>query len=148
MAERPGRATIYMNADVFLDTNVVVYAAIGTGRDERKRKRALELIESEDFGISAQVLQEFYVTVVKKARMPLPPELALEWIEQLSTFPCQETDHRLVRIAIEKSVRYAISYWDGAIIAAAEALGAGIIYSEDLNTGQRYGRVRVVNPFV
>jgi predicted nucleic acid-binding protein len=45
-----------MTARVFLDTNVLVYAAIGTGADERGR--ALE-IESEDFGTSAQVLQEF-----------------------------------------------------------------------------------------
>ena len=46
----------------FVDTNVLVYAAMGTGKDEPKRKRALELIESEDFGTSAQVLQEFFVT--------------------------------------------------------------------------------------
>ncbi len=36
-----------MTVSVFLDTNVLVYAALGTGKDERKRKRALELIESE-----------------------------------------------------------------------------------------------------
>jgi hypothetical protein len=35
-----------------------VYAAIGTGKEERQRKRALELIESTEFGTSAQVLQE------------------------------------------------------------------------------------------
>ena len=46
-----------MTARVFLDTNVLVYAAIGTGEDERGR--ALEVIESEDFGTSAQVSQEF-----------------------------------------------------------------------------------------
>jgi predicted nucleic acid-binding protein len=72
---------------------------------------------------------------------------ALEWIEQLIVFPCQGIDHRLVRIAIEYSERFRISYWDAAIIIAAEMLGAGTIYSEDLNDGQRYGGVRVVNPF-
>lgn len=136
-----------MTASVFLDTNILVYAAIGTGRDERKRKRALELIESEDFGTSAQVLQEFFVTVAKKAAHPLPPAEALEWIEQLTAFPCQAVDHRLVREAIVRSDRYGISYWDAAIIAAAEALGARTVYSEDLSDGQQYGRVRVVNPF-
>jgi predicted nucleic acid-binding protein len=52
-----------------------------------------------------------------------------------------------VRIAIERSERHAISYWDAAILVAAEALGTHTVYSEDLNDGQRYGRVRVVNPF-
>lgn len=44
-------------------------------------------------------------------------------------------------------MRYQISYWDGAIIAAAEALGAPIVYSEDMSNGQSYGSVKVVNPF-
>jgi predicted nucleic acid-binding protein len=136
-----------MTASVFLDTNVLVYAAAGTGKDQRKRKRALELIESEDFATSAQVLQEFFVTVVRKAPSPLSAAQALEWIQQLTAFPCQDIDHQLVRIAIERSERYAISYWDAAIVAAAEALGTHTVYSEDLNDGQRYGRVRVVNPF-
>jgi hypothetical protein len=42
-----------MTAKVFLDTNILVYAAIGTGKDERKRQRALALIESEEFGTPA-----------------------------------------------------------------------------------------------
>ena len=136
-----------MTASVFFDTNVLVYAALATDKDDRKRVRALELIESEDFGTSAQVLQEFFVTVSKKASRPLSPAKTLEWIEQWTAFPCQVIDQQLVRIAIERSQRYAISYWDAAILAAAEALGAHTVYSEDLNAGQRYGRVRVVNPF-
>ncbi len=49
---------------------------------------------------------------------------------------------------IEASIRHEISYWDGAIIAAAESLGASILYTEDLNHGQHYGSVRAVNPFL
>lgn len=136
-----------MIAEVFLDTNVLVYAAVGTGKDEHKRKRALELIETEDFGTSAQVLQEFFVTVVKKVSHPLPPAKALEWLEQLIEFPCQPIDHQLVRIAVEQSARFRLSYWDAAIIAAAESLGANTLYSEDLSHDQQYGRIRVLNPF-
>jgi predicted nucleic acid-binding protein len=136
-----------MIAKVFLDTNILVYAAVGTGKDEHKRKRAVELIETEDFGTSAQVLQEFFVTVVKKASHPLTPAKALEWLEQLAAFPCQPIDHQLVRIAVERSERFRISYWDAAIIAAAESLGAHTIYSEDLSHTQQYGRIRVLDPF-
>lgn len=86
------------------------------------------------------------MTVIKKAARPLAAQ-AMEWIEEWVVFPCQAIDHRLVRIAVELSERYTISYWDAAILAAAEALGAHTVYSEDLNDGQRYGRVQVVNPF-
>jgi len=75
-----------MKARVFFDTNVLVYAAMGSGAYEDKRKRALRLIETEEFGTSAQVLQEFFVTVVKKASLPLSPAQALEWIEQWVQF--------------------------------------------------------------
>ena len=136
-----------MNAKVFFDTNVLVYAAVGTGKDESKRKRALDLIQSEVFGTSAQVLQEFFVTVVRKALRPLSAAQALEWIEQWAAFPCQPIDRELVQIAVGISERFTISYWDAAILAAAEALGSRIVYSEDLNDGQQYGEVRVVNPF-
>jgi len=136
-----------MTASVFFDTNILVYAAIGTGKDEGKRKRAVELVESEDFGTSAQVLQEFWVTVVKKASRPLSAAQALAWIDQWTVFPCQAIDHRLVRIAIGIAERFGISYWDAAVLAAAEALGARTVYSEDLNHVQRYGNVQVVNPF-
>ena len=54
----------------------------------------------------------------------------------------------LIKVAIEISWRYRISYWDGAILAAAERLGAEVLYTEDLNHGQAYGTVRVINPFL
>ena len=137
-----------MNVDTFLDTNVLVYAVAGRGQEAAKRARALELIEEIDFGLSAQVLQEFYVTVIRKVEAPLSPGDALEWIEQLEAFPCQALDAGMVKLGVEISQRYHISYWDGAIVAAAEALGARTLFTEDLNHGQTYGSVRVVNPFL
>lgn len=136
-----------MNVDCFLDTNILVYAAAGRESEEDKRQRALALIERENFGLSVQVLQEFYVATVRKIKTPLTALQALEWIEQFSLFPCLGIDTQLVQIAIEISERYQTSYWDGAIIAAAEAMGAKTLYSEDLNHGQLYGAVEVCNPF-
>ena len=137
-----------MSVDAFLDTNILVYAAAGRGREAVKRRLALRLIEEVDFGLSAQVLQEFYVTVVHKIEAPLSAGTALEWIEQLERFPCQAVDASLIKIGAENSQRFRISYWDGAIVAAADALGAGTLFTEDLNHDQCYGSVRVVNPFL
>jgi predicted nucleic acid-binding protein len=71
---------------------------------------------------------------------------ALEWME--TAFPCYPIDHRLVPIAVARSERYKISYWDAAIVSAAQALGSHTLYSEDLNHGQQFSSAKVVNPFV
>ncbi len=136
-----------MSVECFLDANVLVYAAAGRGAEESKRQQALDQLEREDFGLSAQVLQEFYVIVTRKLEISLSADEALGWIEQFESFPCLPIDAGLVKLGAEMSVRFKISYWDGAIIAAAEALGAETLYTEDLNDGQLYGSVRVENPF-
>lgn len=136
-----------MIASCFLDTNVLVYAAIGHRREPRKYARAIELFEVEDYATSAQVLQEFYVNVIKNADIPLTPEKAAEWVATISLKPCQEVDSGIVMRGIEHSQRFKISYWDGAIVAAAERLGVETLYTEDLSHGQLYGAVRAINPF-
>lgn len=136
-----------MSVECFFDTNVLVYAVSAAAEDRAKRERALELIETADFGLSTQVLQELYVTVTRKIRRTLSVENALALLEEYRVFPTALTDYALILSAIEHSRRYQISYWDGAIIAAAEAIEAPILYTEDLQAGQTYGGVVVVNPF-
>ncbi|HEX5930734.1 MAG TPA: PIN domain-containing protein [Methyloceanibacter sp.] len=134
--------------DCFLDTNVLIYAALGRGQQEKKRATAADLIRKTKFGLSAQALQEFYTVVIRKPDRPLTPVKAMEWIEAFEQQPCVSTDLSLVKTAIEISQRFRLDYWDSAILAAAERLGAEIVYTEDLNHGQSYGSVRVINPFL
>lgn len=137
-----------MIAECFLDTNILLYAASRNPAHLSKKTRAIELIKEKQFALSAQVLQEFYVNATKKADFSLTPEVALRWIENLEEFLCLEIDSALVKTAVAVSARYSISYWNGAIVAAAEALGAPILYTEDLNHGQVYGTVTAINPFL
>jgi predicted nucleic acid-binding protein len=137
-----------MTAECFLDTNILVYAVSSAEADVAKSRKALEIVQRSDFGLSAQVLQEFYVTVTRKIRKPLSPELAVALMSEYRVFPTVPTDYPLIVAAVELSIRYGISYWDGAIVAAAEALEAPTLYTEDLTHGQRYGDVRVLNPFL
>jgi predicted nucleic acid-binding protein len=137
-----------MTVECFLDTNILVYAVSSAEADVAKSRKALEIVQRSDFGLSAQVLQEFYVTVTRKIRKPLSPELAVALMSEYRVFPTVPTDYPLIVAAVELSIRYGISYWDGAIVAAAEALEAPTLYTEDLAHGQRYGNVRVLNPFL
>lgn len=118
------------------------------GKDkEPKGVKANALIRGEDFGISGQVLIEFYNAVTTKGGRPLTPDEAFSWVERFARLPLVPVDAMLVMNAIVISQRYRLSHWDGAIVAAAEALGATTLYTEDLNHGQIYGSVRAENPF-
>jgi predicted nucleic acid-binding protein len=137
-----------MSVEAFLDTNVLIYAAAGGQSEALKRKQALACVQAANFGTSGQVLAEFYSNVTRKPARPLNRSEALGWIERIAEFPVAPITSDLVRFAIGLSARYQISYWDAAILAAAEELGASVLYSEDLNDGQVYGSVKVVNPFL
>ena len=53
----------------------------------------------------------------------------------------------LVRAALAAKSRYAISYWDAAIIEAARMLSCDVLLTEDLDHGRDYDGVVVQNPF-
>lgn len=133
----------------FFDTNILVYAYDRS--QPQKRAQALNLLiaamEQESGVLSAQVLGEFFTTVARRIPNPLSHEEAEEAIRQLTILPVMELDAPLVHRAIGTCRRYQLSYWDALIIAAAERAGCLRILSEDLNEGQSYNGVLVVNPF-
>lgn len=136
-----------MNVDAFFDSNIFLYAASKDPADAAKSRRAARLIEETRFGLSIQVAQEFYHNARIKARMAITAEQSEKIIDLLLARPMVMTDAPLFASARKICERYQLSYWDGAIVAAAAKLGAPILYSEDLSHGQDYGGVRVVNPF-
>jgi predicted nucleic acid-binding protein len=136
-------------ARAFYDTNIFLYAAMRglPSGDLYKRPIAQQLIATDDYGISGQVLAEFYGNVVKKGPAPFSHDEALEWVTLLREKPCISVDPGLVTDGGLLAQRYKISFWDGAILAAANLLGADCLYTEDLNDGQVYGAVTAINPF-
>jgi predicted nucleic acid-binding protein len=134
---------------LFFDTNVLLYAARTklVGVDALKRPIALDLIGQHDFLTSGQVLAEFFHNAVKDGPYQLPLDVADEWLDRIAIQHCVAVDGKLVRAGADIARRYKISYWDGAILAAAHESDADLLYTEDLNDGQRYGDVTVINPF-
>jgi predicted nucleic acid-binding protein len=136
-----------MSADCFLDTNILVYAALGRYSSPAKYERARLIIGETDFAISSQVAQEFYVNVTRKSDKPLSHDQALIWLEGLRDRPFMQLDLEDVMRAAKLMLRYRISYWDSLILTAGLKSGASILYTEDLSHGQVYESIRVENPF-
>jgi predicted nucleic acid-binding protein len=72
---------------------------------------------------------------------------AVVLLQSLVRIPVCSITRELVMTAVDIRHRFQISYWDAAIIAAARQMGCQAMYSEDLNPGQIYDGVTVVNPF-
>jgi len=137
-----------MTTDVFIDTNILLYAVSNHAGEIDKKWKARSLIETENFGLSLQVVQEFYVNATGKLAKSLPRPETLRFIEWLERFPIICPNMEIFHQAVDLRDRYQISYWDASIIAAAKTLGARIIYSEDLAHGQKYAGIKVINPFL
>jgi predicted nucleic acid-binding protein len=133
----------------FVDTNVLLYSVSTHPEEERKATVAAELLDGDDLCLSVQVLQEFYVQATRASRSgALSHEEAVAFIEKWLRFPVQEVTVALMQEAFVARARWQLSYWDAAVVVAAKLQGCEQMLSEDLNAGQDYAGVRVVNPFV
>ena len=132
----------------FPDTNILLYRISTDPREKEKARRAEEILERQDLGLSVQVLQEFYVQATRPSRGgALSHREAMELVRAWRRYPVQEITVPLMERAMEARDQWGISYWDAAVIEAARELGCGEILSEDLSEGQNYRGIRVKNPF-
>ncbi len=137
-----------MSARIFLDTNVLIYAIESILPLSGKTATARALVAGPDWMISTQVLGEFYrATTTKRRAVPLSHKEAVAWVQLWKRSPVSPVQQPQVDLALELCGRYQIGYYDALILSAARLAGCGIVYSEDLNSGQDYGGIMVRNPF-
>lgn len=137
-----------MAARRFIDTNVLLYSISRDPAERDKRERAIALLAADDLGLSAQVLQEFYVQATRPTRRDaLPHDIAAGLVRAWSRFPVQEISFAIVTSALEIHEKHGFSYWDSAIVSAAQALGCQQLLSEDMSHGRRIGDLMIHDPF-
>ena len=133
----------------FVDTNLLLYAYDVNAGDRHQQARTLvgRLGRMRKGALSVQVLQEFYVNVVRKISVPLSPAIARERVGILGLWPTHAPAVQDVLTAIDVAEQDQISFWDAMIVRSASALGCEILWSEDLKDGQIINGVQVMNPF-
>ena len=130
---------------VFLDTNVLIY---GYSEDEPdKRQRAIDCVRSGEAWISTQVLNET-INVLKR-KFSLSYSQIRDAVQEISKgFPIILVSVNTIEMALNLAERYQYSYFDSLILASALEAGCQILYSEDLQDGQRIeNQLMIVNPF-
>ena len=138
-----------MIGPVFVDTNVLVYRHAAS--EAAKRVRAddwYKLLWHLRIGrLSFQVLQETYSTLTRKLRPAVPGIEAQAIIRELAAWDPVPVSFSMMERAWLLQARYSISWWDALIVAAAQRSECSILLTEDLQHGQVFDRIRIVNPF-
>ena len=137
-----------MSVDLqFVDTNVLVYLFDADAPAKQAIARRIIVEQADVIVLSTQILSEFFVTVTRKLAQPLSSEAARGEIEDLAMFRIQPIGVRTVKAATLRSETSKVSYWDALVIETATEAGAVRLLTEDLQHGQSFGGLRVVNPF-
>jgi predicted nucleic acid-binding protein len=132
---------------VFLDTNILIYAVAGKRTNPAEFAIAREIVDEEEFEVSPMILGEFYSVVRRPQNELMTAAQANTWVKEWEEHCRIEIDAGLINAACFLRERYKMQFWDAAHVAASERRGIGILYSQDMSHGQRYGAVTVINPF-
>jgi predicted nucleic acid-binding protein len=137
-----------MNGGSFLDTNVLGYT--DDQRAPGKQEQALALVErlrrEGTAVVSTQVLQEYFVTATRKLGVPV--DAARRKVEIFSRMDLVVVGQEDILAAIDLHAAHQTSFWDALLLRAASRSGCSVLYTEDLQHGQRFGDLEVINPFL
>jgi predicted nucleic acid-binding protein len=140
-----------MNDRFFLDTNIFIYSI--DRRDAVKELKATELIRESLSSlkgvVSFQVVHEFFNVATKRLAAPMSIESAQLYLERVF-LPLLgvHSSVALYQEALAFRSRYQFSWYDSLIVCAALRAECAILFSEDLQHNQTFGKMRVVNPFL
>jgi predicted nucleic acid-binding protein len=134
----------------FLDTNIFVYTF--DSRSASKRVLAQDLVsgalDTRRGVISYQVVQEFLNVATRKFAKPMKgPEAELYLARILMPLCDVFPDSSLYSQALSISSETQFSFYDSLIVASAIASESSILWTEDLQDGQRIRGVEIRNPF-
>ncbi|MCY4431576.1 MAG: PIN domain-containing protein [Rhodospirillales bacterium] len=138
-----------MTGPVFVDTNILVYRHDTSETSKQTQADAWHsFLWRRRLGrLSFQVLQELYATLRQGRGPAFGPAVARDIVTNYLQWQPIRIDASVLRRAWVIEERFRLSWWDALIVAAAQAAECPILLTEDLQHGQDFNGVRVVNPF-
>ncbi len=136
-----------MTGPSFVDTNVLVYADDRShpGKRDLARELLRQVMAAGNGKLSTQVLSEFFAVATRK--LGLAAADARRRVEIYGSLEVVRPSLQDVLAAIDLHRLHEVAIWDAFIIRCAQLSGCTVLYSEDLQHGQRFDGVVVVDPF-
>ncbi|MGD0481666.1 MAG: PIN domain-containing protein [Terracidiphilus sp.] len=140
-----------MSDRFFLDTNIFVYSFDQSAPS--KASTAAQLIRraltTQKGVISYQVVQEFFNVAMKRFSKPMPAADAGQYLVAVfRPLLAVHSSQALYAEALFLHAQSGLSWYDSLIVSAAILARCEILYSEDLQHGQRFRSLEVRNPFL
>lgn len=139
-----------MSDKYFIDTNIFVYSFDAKSPTKRAMAQKLiaEALEKGTGAVSYQVVQEFLNAATRKFAMPLKAKDAIKYLDVVLDPLCEIfSNTELYHQALEIADEWRFSFYDALIVAAALQAECAVLYSEDMQDGQKIRGVTVRNPF-
>jgi predicted nucleic acid-binding protein len=139
-----------MSARFFLDTNIFVYSFDRSSA--AKSRRAAQLVREAVAGrkgvVSYQVVQEFFNVALRRFAQPMTVAEAEQYLAAVfRPLMAVHSSLALYSEALRLSSKHRLAWYDSLVVAAALEADCAILYSEDFQDGQRFGELKVENPF-
>ncbi len=148
--------TMTLSGKLLIDTNILIYATMGSDPRHAISKEVLDLRRSSgnQLFVSVQNLSEIYPNITgPKAQPPDSPGLARKKITSLSGLPGVKVlpiTLETVFLALEIAERYGVTrqrYFDMQIVASMLLEEIPTLVTENVNDFEGIKEIRCVNPF-
>lgn len=139
-----------MSDRFFLDTNIFV-CSFDRGAPQKAAKAGRlihQALASQKGVVSYQVVQEFFNVALKRFARPMKASDAEQYLA--AVFRPLLAVHSSVALyseALRLQSQSNLSWCDSLIVGAALQSRCDVLFTEDLQHGQRFGSLRIVNPF-
>jgi predicted nucleic acid-binding protein len=140
-----------MSDRFFLDTNIFVYSFDQSANAKAGRAAQLirEALTTQKGVVSYQVVQEFFNVALKKFAQPMQPADAGQYlITVFRPLLAIHSSQALYAEALFLHAQSKLSWYDALIVSAAIQAQCEVLFSEDLQHGQRFGSLQIRNPFL
>jgi predicted nucleic acid-binding protein len=140
-----------MSDRFFLDTNIFVcsFDQAATVKAEKAAQLIRKALTTQKGVISYQVVQEFFNVALRRFSQPMKTADAEQYLSTVfRPLLAVHSSQALVAEALHLHAQSGLSWFDSLIVSSAIQARCDLLYTEDLQHGQRFGALQIRNPFL
>jgi predicted nucleic acid-binding protein len=139
---------------VFIDTNIWIYGLVKSDDPAEKDKRMVsislfeKLCSENEIVVSTQIVNECHWNLIRKFGYK-DREVFMRIQENIMDIcTVMNVTSRTYQHSLKIREQFNISFWDSLVVTSALEGDCFMLYTEDMQHGQKIGKMRVANPFI